>query len=177
VDADGAAQGEQQTLEAALVAEACRKSGLVWLAVPGGGPPRPAWHVWHDEAVFLVGGGGEQPLPELDGVDRVLVTVRSKDKGARLVTFVARPSVVAPGAPGWDAAAKELAASRLNARDADAQIERWARSSTVLRLTPTGEVPERPGTMSSDSHAAPPVPTPATTRGPLPYLVRRRRRS
>jgi hypothetical protein len=134
VEEDRVAEGESRALEAPqpealvapLIAEACRKSGLVWLAVPSAGPARPAWHVWHDDAVFLVGGGGEQPLPPLDGVDRVLVTVRSKDKGARLVTFVARPSTVPPGTPGWDTATTELAATRLNARDADALVERWA---------------------------------------------------
>ncbi|MFD5348029.1 hypothetical protein ACFWJY_30855, partial [Streptomyces anulatus] len=71
-------------LERALVEEATKKSGLVW--VRGDGPARAVWHVWHDGAAHLVGGGpGEQPLPEglADG-GRAEVTVRSKDKGGRI---------------------------------------------------------------------------------------------
>ncbi len=33
--------------KAALVEEATRRSGVIWISVPGAGPPRPAWHIWH----------------------------------------------------------------------------------------------------------------------------------
>lgn len=45
----------------ALVEEATKKSGLIW--VRGTGPARALWHVWHEGAAHLVGDGpGEQPL-------------------------------------------------------------------------------------------------------------------
>ncbi|NEE53039.1 hypothetical protein G3M55_51635, partial [Streptomyces sp. SID8455] len=50
-------------LEKALVEEATKKSGLIW--VRAAGPARAVWHVWHEGAAHLVGDGpGEQPLPE-----------------------------------------------------------------------------------------------------------------
>lgn len=165
--------------DAALLEEAARKSALLWLTPPDK-PARPAWHVWTSGAVHVVGAGPgaqeEQPLPDLAATDRVLVTLRSKDKGVRLLTFTARPTRLDPGSPEWAAAAKDLAASRLNAHDASGLVQRWAEGAHIWRLDPTGEVTERPGAMSSDAHAAPPLPTPATTRGPLPYVLGRRRR-
>lgn len=159
--------------EAALVEEACKKSALLWLDLPGRPQPQAAWHVWHDGATYVVSGGIEQPLPGLDGADMVTVTVRSKDKGGRLVRWVARVVPVPPGAEGYDDAVAALHAKRLNAPDGEAQPARWARESQVTRLEPTGEVTEAPGRMSQDAHAAPPVPTPATTRGRLPFVIGR----
>ena len=75
--------------EAALVEEATKKSGLMWIDVPGLPQPRAAWHIWHSTpehggAAYLVTGGeGEQPLPGLPEAERVTVTVGSKDKGGR----------------------------------------------------------------------------------------------
>ena len=66
----------------ALVAEACRKSDVLWISLPGLPQPRAAWHVWFDGAVYLVSGDGEQELPGLEAAETVEVTVRSKDKGA-----------------------------------------------------------------------------------------------
>lgn len=39
----------------ALVEEATKKSGLIW--VRGTGPARALWHVWHEGAAVLVGDG------------------------------------------------------------------------------------------------------------------------
>ncbi len=171
----------------ALVEEATKKSGLIWvrghgvpaLHVEGHGvPARALWHVWHDGAVCLVGDGpGEQPLPGLvDGGDAV-VTVRSKDKGGRLVSWSASVVELAPRSPEWDAAVAELKGKRLNARDSEAMPERWARECRVFRLEPTGDRAELP----DSSLAAPPLPTSATTRQPVPaglhrLLFRRKRR-
>lgn len=166
---------EERRFDAALVEEACRKSGLVWLALPGSAGERPAWHVWHEGAVWVVHGGREQPLPGLQGAPTVLVTVRSKDKGGRLVSFTARAQDVAEGTPEWAGAAAVLRAKRLNAPDGEAQVERWARESVLTRLEPTGEVPERPGAMPDGSLAAAPRPTPATTLARLPFVLGRRR--
>jgi hypothetical protein len=167
--------------EMALVAEATKKAGLVWLQIGSSPYARAAWHVWLDGAAYVVYGGAEQPLPGLESADRVVVTVPSKDKGGRLVTWVARPHLVEPGSAQWDTAAPALHAKRLNAPDGEQQPARWARESRIVRLEPTGEVLERPGAMPTRSQAAPPRPSRATTLGPLPFVIgratgRRRRR-
>ena len=160
----------------ALVEEACRKTSMVWLQPESSPRPVAAWHVWVDGAAYVVGGGAEQDLPAMADGELVAVTVRSKDKGGRLVTWVARAEHVPAGSEGWDTAVLELHAKRLNPPDGEQQPARWARESTVTRLAPTGELPESPGRMPSRSHAAPPPGSPATTRGPLPFVLGRRAR-
>src|SRR5690606_10932142 len=135
-----------ELLDRALIEEATKKSGLVW--VEGStGPARALWHVWHEGAACVVGDGpGEQPLPGLADGARAQVTVRSKDKGGRLVSWTATV------------------------------VERGGRECRVRRLGPTGATAPLP----EGSLAAPPRPTPATTRRPapagLPRLLARRRR-
>lgn len=167
----------------ALIAELGKKTGVCWLRYdaagdqPGAGRPRPAWHVWYDDALHLVAGGREQPLPGLAQADRVEVTMRSKDSGGRLVTWVGRPSVVRPDEEAWQGATDALVADRLNLEDLATAKDEWAAHSVVIRLDPTGELLEQPGALSSDDHAAAPPPTPATTRGPLPRVLHRRPRT
>jgi hypothetical protein len=160
----------------ALVAEATKKAGLVWLTVPGADRARAAWHVWHDGAAYVVSDGEEQPLPGLAQAGEVTVTVPSKDNRARLVTWVATVGTVEPATEEWDTVTAALKGSRLNARDGEHQPERWATESRVTRLTPTGRLTERPGDVPGSSLAATPAPTPATTRGPLPAMLGRRPR-
>ncbi|TDD06096.1 hypothetical protein [Nonomuraea diastatica] len=113
------------------IEEGAKKSGILWLALDR---PRLAWHSWHDGAIYVVTGGEEQQLPGLDALDRVRVTLRSKDNGVRLVEFDAAVSVVDQASAG-DAVAV-LAKERLNARDSEHLTQRWARECTVVRLTP-----------------------------------------
>lgn len=156
---------------AALIEEATRRSGVIWLALPGLDCPRGAWHIWHDGAAYVVTGGVEQPLPGLPEADRVTVTVRSKDKGGRLVSWVAAVTGVEPGTGEWDAVTPLLARERLNAPDATRQAGRWADEAYVLRLAPTGEVTEAPGSMPEDYAAVRPVPSPATTTRRKPFMI------
>ncbi|MEV0372959.1 hypothetical protein AB0I10_24565 [Streptomyces sp. NPDC050636] len=172
----------QALQDRALIEEATKKSGLIWVR-GASGPSRALWHLWHDGAACLVGdGAGEQPLADLGLTDGGLatVTVRSKDKGGRLIAWQARVSELAPEGEAWRAAVDELKGKRLNAPDADTITERWARECRVLRLEPTGAAEQRPGAMPDGSHAVPPLPTPATTRRPapaaLPKLLRRGRK-
>ncbi|RVX44604.1 hypothetical protein EDD27_7347 [Nonomuraea polychroma] len=115
----------------AAIEEGAKKSSILWLTLDR---PRLAWHAWHDGAIYLVTGGEEQRLPGLEALERVHVTLRSKDNGARLVEFDAAVSVVDQAAAA-DAVAV-LAKERLNARDSEHLTERWARESVVLRLSP-----------------------------------------
>jgi hypothetical protein len=163
-------------LAAALVEEACKKSAMLWLQPEGQERACAAWHVWVDGAVHLVSGGLEQRLPPMADGRPVRVTVRSKDNGTRLVTWVGLPVTLAPDSPEWQRAVVELHAKRLNAPDGDQQPRRWAAESTVTRLQPTGDVVEAPGRMPSGSLAAEPPGSPATTRGALPFVIGRRAR-
>ncbi|MEV0311565.1 hypothetical protein [Nonomuraea fuscirosea] len=115
----------------AAIEEGAKKSGILWLTLDR---PRLAWHAWHDGAIYLVSGGEEQELPGLDALDRVRVTLRSKDNGARLVEFEAAVAPVDQAAAADVVAV--LAKERLNARDSEHLPERWARDSQVWRLTP-----------------------------------------
>ncbi|WP_282694181.1 hypothetical protein [Streptomyces sp. CC208A] len=159
----------------ALVEEATKKSGLVW--VRGTGPARALWHVWHDGAAHVVGDGpGEQPLPGLVDGAAAEVTVRSKDKGGRIVSWTAVVRQLTPGTEEWDAAVAELKGKRLNAPDGEAVPDRWARECRVLRLDPRTATTALP----DGSLAAAPLPSPATTRRPapaaLPKLLFRRKK-
>ncbi len=120
----------------ALVEKATRRSGVLWLLPPGGGE-HLVWHVWSEGCAYLVHGGAEQPLPGVGDGDRVVVVVRSRERQAgRVVEWPADVGRVEPGTPEWERVVPLLAAQRLNARDPHRQPERWARESTVLRLTP-----------------------------------------
>ncbi|MFE7166591.1 hypothetical protein [Streptomyces sp. NPDC057616] len=166
-----------ELLDQALVEEATKKSGLIWVAGPGV-PARALWHVWHEGAACLVGDGpGEQPLPGLTDGGGAEVTVRSKDKGGRLVTWPAKVVELTPGSEEWSAAVAELKGKRLNAPDGEAMTERWSRECRVLRLEPAGATTELP----DGDLAEAPLPTPATTRRPIPaglprLLLRKRKR-
>ncbi|MER5196128.1 hypothetical protein ACWD3J_25635 [Streptomyces sp. NPDC002755] len=166
-------------LDRALVEEATKKSGLVWVQGAGEQAARALWHVWHEGAACVVGDGpGEQPLTGLTEGGSAEVTVRSKDKGGRLVSWAAKVVLLAPGSEEWQAAVAELKGKRLNAPDGEAMTGRWARECRVLRLEPTGATLPLP----DGDLAARPVPSPATTREPAPaglpkLLLRKRRRA
>ena len=83
-------------------------------------------------------------------------------------------AIETPGSESWDGAAKLLKAERLNASDADSLMSLWAAESTILRLTPTGEITEYPGAYPTESLAAAPLESPATTTGKLPWVLHRR---
>ncbi|MFI6904235.1 hypothetical protein ACIBKY_23440 [Nonomuraea sp. NPDC050394] len=113
-----------------VIEEGAKKSGVLWLTLDR---PRLAWHTLHEGAVYLVTGGGEQELPGLAERSEVHVTLRSKDNGARLVEFDAPVTVIDPSTEPEAVAA--LAKDRLNAPDTEHLTDRWARDSTIIRIT------------------------------------------
>ena len=67
----------------ALIAEATKRAGVIWIAIQGQDRPRPAWHIWRagplsPGAAYVVTGPGEQPLPGLAGSGRVTVVGRDR---------------------------------------------------------------------------------------------------
>ncbi|MFD6184914.1 hypothetical protein [Streptomyces goshikiensis] len=163
------------TLDLALVEEATKKSGLIW--VRGAGADRALWHAWLDGAAHVLGDGpGEQPFPGLADGAAAEVTVRSKDKGGRLVAWTATVRELAPRGEQWEAAVAELKGKRLNAPDSEAMTDRWARECRLLRLEPVAVSTDLP----DGSLAAAPLESPAITRGPIPaglpkLLLKRRK--
>jgi hypothetical protein len=134
----------------ALIAEATKRAGLLWLSVPGQGRPYPAWHIWRpgagadpaDGSAYVVTGPGEQPLPGLGDAGQVTVTVPSKDSGGSLISWTAAVTRVGAGSAEWDVVSGPLAAARLNAvlePGETSLVQRWARTAAVFRLSPVPE--------------------------------------
>lgn len=164
---------------AALVTEATKGSGLLWLGV-GSAAPRPAWHAWSEGVAYVVHAredvpSAEQPVPGLGQADAVDVLVRG-DRNGRVVTWRASVSHLSPGTPEWDDAVALLAPSRLNENDPPSVPATWAATCGIVRLTPTEELSEQPGRYDPSSHSAPPAPSPATTVTKKPYVLGRRAR-
>jgi hypothetical protein len=151
----------------ALLSEAGKKSGLLWIDIPGD-RAWPAWHVWLDGAAYVVTGPGEQTLPTLPA--DLAVTFRSKSTGGRLVTVPAQASVVTPYDKRWEDVTAALKGSRLNAPAGDI-ITRWAKEATIYALMPQGDALEGPGSYSQQSRATQAAPTPATTRTWHPWHI------
>ena len=156
----------------ALIAELGKKTGVCWLRY--GGREHAVWHVWLDGSLYLVSGGTEQHLPGIDEVEQIEVVMRSKENGGRLVTWLGSVSRVDPSDEAWEPVTSALVSGRLNLDNLATAAQEWAAHSVVSRVTPTGEMLERPGELSDQSHAAPPAPTGATTRGALPRVLHRR---
>jgi hypothetical protein len=152
-----------------LIDEATKKSGLVWVNAAAG--TSPVWLVWHDGSAYVLSGPAEQPVADLVDGGTATVTVRSKDKGSRLVTWEAAVSTLVPGGEEWTGVVPLLLGKRLNLVDGEAAAVRWAGANTVHRLTPTGRLTEAPDQMPDGSLAAAPLPSPAATEVPMPFTV------
>jgi hypothetical protein len=129
-----------------LVSELAKKSGLVWITSLD--RTYPVWHEWVEDAVCVVGGGSEQPVPDVHDGDVVTLLLRAKTNRHLVATIEAVVEVVTPDSPAWEPVTTALKGGRLNLADSDTAIERWARESRVLRLVPrepvvlAGELPD-----------------------------------
>lgn len=118
------------------VEDSARRAGVVWLDLGDG--PRVVWHVWHDGAIHVVCGGLEQDLPLAGTAESAVIVLRGKaSAGDPVIACSAVVSRVEPGSEAWASVVPVLHEKRLNPPDGEAQPDRWARESTVLRLTPS----------------------------------------
>jgi hypothetical protein len=124
--------------ETDLIAEFAKKSGLVWVSYAR--HTHAIWHEWVGDAVCLVTGGTEQPLPDIERHETVTLSLRSKSSRALVAEAQARVEVVPPGSEHWESVTEALKTGRLNLVDRDNAVERWARESLVVRLVPTGAI-------------------------------------
>ncbi|MEJ7635792.1 hypothetical protein [Aeromicrobium sp.] len=136
-----------------LIAELAKKSGLVWISYAQ--ESRPVWHEWVGDAVCVVSGGAEQPLPGIADHQLVTLSLRSKSNRALVAQAEARVEVVTPDSEHWDPITSALKSGRLNLADGDHAIDRWARESLVVRLIPTGEVTLPDQIASALGHTSP----------------------
>ncbi|MGH3428581.1 MAG: hypothetical protein ACRDQZ_13600, partial [Mycobacteriales bacterium] len=119
-----------------LLPAVMKKAGLVWLQLSDRSPVG-AWHIWHDDACYVVHGGNEQQVPGLTEAARCRVITRSANTRARTAEWAAAVTTVAPNSREWTEVAPLLLANRLNLTDHDTALERWAIECTVSRLQPS----------------------------------------
>lgn len=121
-----------------LIADLARKSGLIWVTYAT--KTHAVWHEWAGDAVCVVAGGTEQPLPDIEKHQTVLLSLRSKSSRALVAQAEARVEVISPDSEHWGFVTEALKSGRLNVVDGATAIERWARESVVVRLVPTGTI-------------------------------------
>ena len=125
----------------AVLAEALKKSTVVWVEVPGpggtGGKAVPAWYGALDGRVYLLTGGSEQHIHGLEDANRVLLTARSKDLQSLLTTVEASARTIPASDPLFNRLVSVLLPRRLNLPDGDAAADRWRKECTLVELTPS----------------------------------------
>lgn len=119
---------------------ALKKGSILWLDIPqmdGSMLARPAWYVQQGRTVFVLKGGSEQELPNLENCDVVSMTVKSKDINATIGVMDAAVRIVDNDSDEFVRIATLGMGTRLNLPDGDGALERWRRECTVVELTPS----------------------------------------
>lgn len=140
-----------------LVDATMAASGILWIDT--GDRTYAAWHAWDDgrgdgsrgPTAYVVNGPGEQHLPWLP--QEVVLVLRSRDTGGRVLRLRARRDVLDPADPEWEHAAAALAATRVGA--SDDVVRAWREECTVSALRPFGEPLEVPGRHTDERVTAP----------------------
>ncbi len=125
---------------APLILEAMKKAAVAWLSgLPGqpAGHRAPVWCSWLGDALYVVSGPGEQPVPGLSDAAHCEVSARG-DNGALIVTWPAEVTRVEPGGAEWDRVVGQVIGKRLNLPPGDDTARRWAHDCTLSRLVPAG---------------------------------------
>lgn len=114
------------------------KSSIMWLTIgqPDGSTlDRPAWYVHKPGKLFVIKGGSEQELPNLEHVAEVAVTVKGKDIKSAIGVVKASTRIVGNDTDEFDAIAALGMGTRLNLPDGEGALERWRRECTLVELT------------------------------------------
>ncbi len=110
----------------------------MWLSIPqqdGTTLHRPAWYVQQGGKVFVLKGGKEQQLPNLEHADVVDVTVKGKDVKAAIGVVKAQTRVVGNDTDEFESIASLGLGTRLNLPDGDGALTRWRNECTLVELT------------------------------------------
>lgn len=116
-----------------------KKSAIIWLTIPqpnGGSVTRPAWFVYQGGKVFVLTGPDEQDLTNIDTVETVELTARSKDVRAAVGTVPASVRVVDNSSDEFAQIAEAGLSNRLNLVDGHDALERWRSTCKLVELTP-----------------------------------------
>lgn len=114
------------------------KSSIIWLSIPqldGSMQHRPAWYVHQGTKVFVLKGGTEQSLPNLENADVVDVSVKGKDVKAVIGTVKADARVVPNDTDEFESVAKLGLGTRLNLPDGEGALARWRNECTLVELS------------------------------------------
>ncbi len=120
---------------------ALKKGSIAWVTIPqpsGGTATRPMWYVQQGRSLFVIKGGTEQELPNLEQVPTVDVVVKSKDVKASLGTMKADVRVVDNDSDEFARIAGMGLANRLNASDGVQAVDRWRSDCTMVELALQG---------------------------------------
>lgn len=115
------------------------KSSAMWLTIPqkdGTELSRIAWYVQQGGRVFVMKGGSEQELPNLEHCDEVTMTVKGKDVKAAIGVVKATTRVVGNDTDEFENIAQLGLGTRLNLKDGDAALARWRNECQLVELTP-----------------------------------------
>lgn len=118
---------------------ALKKGSIMWLTIPqpnGSAVTRPAWYVQQGKKLFVLKGPGEQELPNLEAVDEVTITVKSKEVKATIAEATATVEVVPSDSDQFARIAELGMGNRLNLPDGEAAAERWRQTCAMVELTP-----------------------------------------
>jgi len=131
--------------------------------------------VWHSGRTdrHMCSPAGRAATPELG--ERAYVRFASKDKGSRLVTWVAAVQRRRGGSESWDRGRPEPAHQTTQLAGQRGSRAAMARDCVLYRLTPTATSRDADAP-TEHSHAQPPVESPARTRVPRPWHLRGDRR-
>lgn len=133
------------------IADLAKKSSISWIQARG--RTWPIWHEWvalddagHDSGgaicvVGSVGGGSEQPIPDVVDGETVTVLLRGKADRALAASLRARVEIIGPGSQAWEPVTAALKAGRLNLAGSATAVDRWAQECRVLRLVPLAATP------------------------------------
>jgi hypothetical protein len=130
------------------VTTALAKSKVAWLLLPSD-ITVPCWYAATVDTAYLVGGEGEQPIPELPAELRVIL--RDKETRRAVGPVPARASHVRPDSEDWATATNALLGAR-QSNPPEGLAEHWATHCAVWAL----QVGEPMGA----HHADPPQPSP-----------------